>query len=134
MLRRLCDPHDQPGRDHHRLEQRCDLAICYALKCTLERNGHTVTTFESSHAAWDALRDNKYDVLITDIVFPPGQAHGVALSQHARARNSRIKVIFMTGFADLMNEVGGPDDVAFIKPFDLEKLVLMVNSQFTLEN
>src|SRR3954447_1026345 len=79
-----------------------DLQSLYATQRTLEQAGYEVTPYSSSALAWDAIRDGpSFDLLLTDIRFPSGETHGVALARHLRSRWRDIPVIFMTGYPEV---------------------------------
>jgi DNA-binding NtrC family response regulator len=57
--------------------------------------GCQVATFADPIAAWDALATAQLtEVLVTQIVFPPGKSNGVALARMARAKRKEIQVAF----------------------------------------
>jgi CheY-like chemotaxis protein len=48
----------------------------------------------------------KVDLLLTDIAMPEGMPHGVSLALMARRYVQDVKVIFLTGHADLLEAAG----------------------------
>lgn len=105
-----------------------DKANCYAIVRALQSAGHEVIGFESSIAAWDAVKGS-LDILVTDVIFPPEQPHGLALAMHARSFRSTLRVVFITAFADHANYLTSSGEVTFVKPFDVATLVSIVNAE-----
>jgi CheY-like chemotaxis protein len=100
-----------------------DLAYLYVAKRVLERLGHSVTSYESSFRAWDAITAGaSFDLLLVDLRFPPGQPNGVALALYARIQNSGLPVVFMTAHEELLDKVEadlGPVLLKSIPPMEL---------------
>jgi DNA-binding NtrC family response regulator len=105
-----------------------DPATGYLLSRTLQHHGHDVSLFESSIEAWQAARTS-YDVLITDILFPQGQPHGVALSRHARSLNPGLFVVFITAHGDYADSLNRDDEIALVKPVDVKRLLDAIASR-----
>jgi CheY-like chemotaxis protein len=98
-----------------------DKSLAYSLAKQLEVAGYTVRSVTSSMAALDVLdSDVKIDLVLADIVMPPGQPNGLALGRMARMKRLDIKVAYMTGYE--LDHVSLPDAV-FRKPLDFEHLV-----------
>jgi CheY-like chemotaxis protein len=96
-------------------------SLAYSLVKQLEMAGYTVRSVISSMAALDVLdSDPSIDLVLADIVMPPGQPNGLALGRMARMKRQGIKIAYMTGY-DLDN-VSLPDAV-FRKPLHFEHLV-----------
>ena len=73
--------------------------------------GYDVATFTDTLAATDALdkAERIVEVLITRVLFPKGQPHGVALALMARMKRPGVKVLFVArpdtrGFTDGVGE------------------------------
>ena len=85
-----------------------DEGLALALSASLRGAGHQVTTALDGFAALKALdSDTLIDLLLTDIVMPPGQPHGLALARLAQQKRRNLAVILMTGFPDLRQQVDG---------------------------
>ena len=67
----------------------------------------------------------RLDLLITDLVFPPGRANGVALSRHVASHHRGTPVIFITGHPDAATFVDEGEQV-LMKPFEMDQLVKTV--------
>ncbi len=69
----------------------------------LEELGYRVVEAENPAAALHFIEgDQRIDVLFTDIVMPGGMT-GVDLAQEARRCRPTLKVVFTSGFADILN-------------------------------
>ena len=92
-----------------------DIELASALSESLTLAGHQVTT---ALDGWSALRtldiDMQIDLLLTDLVMPAGQPHGLALARMARHKRPGLAVIFMTGHAEFVDEAAG--DKILMKP------------------
>jgi hypothetical protein len=72
-----------------------DIEFITALESKLREAGHDVAVFQDSISGFDALRSpQRVEVLVTRVLFRPGQPHGIALAAAARIRRSSLKVIF----------------------------------------
>ncbi|MEL6298638.1 MAG: response regulator [Pseudomonadota bacterium] len=90
----------------------------------LTRAGHVVTAFEDGQAAFDRLKTEPYDLLLTDIVMP--EMDGIELARRASDLDPALKIMFITGFAavTLKSDPSALDDARVLsKPFHLKDLV-----------
>jgi nitrogen-specific signal transduction histidine kinase len=87
----------------------------------LTRNGYRVITAPNGLAALDVVKQNtaKIDLLLTDVVMPHLQ--GPELAKQVAALHPEIKVLYMSGYAQLMLGDGGI----------LEEGVILVEKPFT---
>lgn len=90
----------------------------------LEQAGYAVAAFDNGQAAFDRLREEPFELLLTDIVMP--EMDGIELARRATALDPDIRVMFITGFAAVAlncdNET--PRDAKILsKPFHLRDLV-----------
>lgn len=105
-----------------------DEAVVVSLTCdALESEGYIVHPFTQPQSALDFLHDHPVDLIITDIRMP--QLSGIELIARARAVQSDLVVIFMTGYATLGSakdaiKHGAADYI--MKPFELHELRLAV--------
>ena len=61
----------------------------------LRSDGHEVRAFTDPMSALGALDEAKrVDVLITRVIFPPGQPNGVAIARTARLKRPGVKILF----------------------------------------
>ena len=72
-----------------------------AASAILQEAGHGVVEAESGMAAWDALlqADGEFDLIIADVLMP-GMS-GPELASKAQSRWPALRVLFMTGYADV---------------------------------
>lgn len=66
----------------------------------LTSDGHQVTTVSSGEFALPLLKNNPYDLVITDKSMPEISGEHLAMAIHAL--NPTLPVILMSGFGDLM--------------------------------
>jgi PAS domain S-box-containing protein len=92
----------------------------------LQDVGYAVDVVDSGRHALDALaRSASYKLLVSDIVMPGGM-NGIELARRARARDPRLKVLLMTGFATDVLDGADPLSAGFdviLKPFTQGDLV-----------
>jgi two-component system, cell cycle response regulator CpdR len=94
----------------------------------LEHAGHSVVAFDNGRSAFDRLREEPFELLLTDIVMP--EMDGIELARRATALDPDIRVMFITGFAAvaLNSETDTPKDAKILsKPFHLRELVSEVD-------
>ncbi|WP_292051612.1 MULTISPECIES: cell cycle two-component system response regulator CpdR [unclassified Brevundimonas] len=93
------------------------------LKRALERTGHDVVDCENGDEAIDALQDQSFDLLLTDIVMPG--ADGIEVARNATARYPEMKIMFISGFAAvaLTAAQASPQAKVLAKPVHLRDLV-----------
>ncbi len=71
----------------------------YSVSKTLQRVGYVVTEAENGEEALDAVREQEYDVILSDIRMPG--IDGVELLRRIKEESPDAIVILMTGFASL---------------------------------
>jgi len=89
-----------------------------------QREGFKVLEANSGKAAFEIVKSQKVDLIITDIQMPGG--NGVELLEKVRERNDETPIIlFLTGFANLSVEVAFQKgaEAVFAKPFDQKVLL-----------
>ena len=98
----------------------------------LQKTGYGVTAVENGIAALELLKDETFDLLLTDIVMP--ELDGIELAQRASVLHPLMRVMFITGFAAVTLQSGAiPADAKVLsKPFHLRDLVLEVDRMFEL--
>ncbi len=90
----------------------------------LQNAGYAVVSFDNGLAAYNRLREEPFELLLTDIVMP--EMDGIELARRATELDPDIKVMFITGFAAVALN---PDNHAprqakiLSKPFHLKDLV-----------
>ena len=94
---------------------------------TLEQEGHRVCGVRDGMAAWERIRKDPFDLVITDIKMP--KLDGVSLLEKIKETWPRTEVIVVTGFGSIDSAVisikkGAYDYIT--KPFNLDEIVLKV--------
>ena len=98
-------------------------ALRQALAYALALQGHAVKTSADVGRAQELLREEIFDIIVTDILLPDG--NGVELVKDARQVQPEIRVIYISGFAGgVHNELGldCPHTVFLAKPFHPSRL------------
>ena len=104
------------------------------LSRALEKVGYSVTAVDRGTAALPILEQERFDLLLTDIVMP--EMDGIELVQKASALDPQMRVMFITGFAAVALKAGkaNPDARVLSKPFHLRDLVAEVDRLFQTED
>ena len=90
----------------------------------LQNAGYDVTSYDNGLSAYNRLREEPFELLLTDIVMP--EMDGIELARRATELDPEIKVMFITGFAAVaLNSANvAPKDARILsKPFHLRDLV-----------
>jgi DNA-binding response OmpR family regulator len=97
------------------------------LKETLEAGGYAVVAARDGQEGIRSLRDNRIDLVITDLTIP--LISGIGLISHLKEQSPQTPIIIMTGWSDdpvkLQKEAKA--DTVLMKPFELEELDLSVS-------
>ena len=94
----------------------------------LENAGYDVASFDNGLSAYNRLREEPFELLLTDIVMP--EMDGIELARKATELDPESKVMFITGFAAvaLNPDSQAPRDAKVLsKPFHLRDLVSEVD-------
>tara|TARA_R110000850_G_scaffold26320_1_gene75395 strand:+ start:3520 stop:3897 length:378 start_codon:yes stop_codon:yes gene_type:complete len=116
MIRILLAEDEQAMREH--------------LTRALEKANYEVVAVDRGTAAVPLLDEQKFDLLLTDIVMP--ELDGIELAQHCAAVCPETQVMFITGFSGVTLRAGEsvPKAKILSKPFHLRDLVLEVDRLF----
>jgi len=90
----------------------------------LQNAGFNVASFDNGLAAYKRLREEPFELLLTDIVMP--EMDGIELARRATELDPDIKVMFITGFAAVAlnpDNNAPPQAKILSKPFHLKDLV-----------
>jgi CheY-like chemotaxis protein len=91
----------------------------------LREAGFVTAAVDSGHAALVALAgDDGVDLLIIDIAMPG--MNGIETVRRAREQRPDLKVLYITGFADVGGDGSAEDDLRLNKPFRLAELIAAV--------
>ena len=102
--------------------------VCDMAKYTFEREGYDVTVFTDSTKALAALKQEPFDVLITDLKMK--EIDGFQLHEFVRQNRPDTKVIILTAFGTLETAEEAFHKQAFdyfTKPVRIKDLVASVN-------
>ena len=96
----------------------------------LENAGFEVASYDNGLSAYNRLREEPFELLLTDIVMP--EMDGIELARRATELDPDIKVMFITGFAAVTLKANreAPQAKVLSKPFHLRDLVLEVERIF----
>ncbi len=101
--------------------------MCESLSALLEGEGYQVESFQNSLEAAESIKQNKVDLVITDIKMP-GQ-NGLELLKTVKSVDSDIPVILLTGYASLDTAMEAISYGAYdylMKPVEFTQLDLAV--------
>ncbi|MEC7399102.1 MAG: response regulator, partial [Pseudomonadota bacterium] len=103
-----------------------DDAMRTYLERALEKAGYAVDSVDRGTAALPLLEEQRYDLLLSDIVMP--EMDGIELAQRCNEISADTKVMFITGFAAVTLKANRDQPQARVlsKPFHLKDLVLEV--------
>jgi DNA-binding NtrC family response regulator len=102
-------------------------ALRTVLSTELSSEGYEVSAAADGNEAIDLVKDNNYDLVLLDIKMP--NVDGFEVLKFVKGTKPDIKVIMLTGFADLKNAIeskrlGAEDFVS--KPYDLVDLLTTI--------
>lgn len=107
--------------------------ICELVSELLRSDGHTVDTAGSGGHALEKCQRVNYDLVITDLAMPG--MNGGQLAGVLRQLNPAKPIIMLTGFADLVGDIGVSANIdrVLAKPASLEELRRAIFEVFTRE-
>ncbi len=99
------------------------------LELVLKRNGYSVHTAENGNRALDLVRQNVYDLMISDVKMP--DINGIDLLQRVKEISPETQVIMITAFATVDTarrawKLGAEDLLIKDAGFDVEELTILV--------
>lgn len=83
------------------------------------------------HTALDLFRDNRYQLVVLDIMLPG--IDGLEVCRQLRARSSRVPILMLTSRTDEQDRVAGLEtgaDDYITKPFSFPELMARIKAQF----
>ncbi len=97
----------------------------------LERASHTVIIASNGEEATEVLRNEKPDIMVTDIIMP--KKSGITLISEVKNRHPNLEIIAIsgggrldpTGYLDLSETLGA--SVSFEKPIDNTALLMAID-------
>jgi two-component system, cell cycle response regulator CpdR len=90
----------------------------------LQTAGYYVVSYDNGLSAYERLREEPFELLLTDIVMP--EMDGIELARRAAELDPDMKIMFITGFAAvaLNPDSAAPKQAKVLsKPFHLRELV-----------
>lgn len=95
----------------------------------LNHNGYETTSCLNANDAYDALYENMFDLIVSDIMMPG--VDGFEFARNVRELNENIPILFMTARDDIASKQRGfrigADDY-MVKPIDLDELFLRIGA------
>lgn len=95
----------------------------------LNQSGYEATGCLNANDAYDALYENMFDLIVSDIMMPG--TDGFEFAKNVRELNSDIPILFMTARDDIASKQCGfrigVDDY-MVKPIDLDELFLRIGA------
>ncbi len=97
------------------------------LKPALTKDGYNVEVFDNPVEAVNRFDEKEFDVVVTDLRM--GQLNGIQILEHVRAKSTKTRVIFITGYATVEKtreaQVKGAFDF-IAKPFKINDLRMLI--------
>lgn len=106
-----------------------DRALNRSVCSYLNNNGYEVIGCLNADDAYDAMYDNMFDLIISDIMMPG--VDGFEFAKSVRTLNENIPILFMTARDDLASKQRGFNvgiDDYMVKPIDLDELFLRIGA------
>lgn len=97
--------------------------------CFLNDCGYEAIGCLNANDAYDALYDNLFDLIISDIMMP--DVDGFEFAKNVRNTDSNIPILFMTARDDISSKQRGFQigiDDYMVKPIDLDELFLRIGA------
>ena len=95
----------------------------------LNKSGYEATGCLSADEAYDAMYENVFDLIVSDIMMP--RIDGFEFARTVRSLNEEIPILFMTARDDIASKQRGfrvgVDDY-MVKPIDLDELFLRIGA------
>ena len=95
----------------------------------LNHSGYEATGCLNANDAYDALFENVFDLIVSDIMMP--EIDGFEFARNVRETNDNIPILFMTARDDIASKQRGfkigVDDY-MVKPIDLDELFLRIGA------
>ncbi len=111
----------------HLLYVEDDLSLSFVTRDNLELQGYQITCFDNGLKAMEAVRSQRFDLCILDVMLP--DADGFAVAKEIRKYDQEVPILFLS--AKSLKEdrlhgltIGGDDYLT--KPFSIEELILKI--------
>ena len=105
-----------------------EISLAHNLKLNLELEGFSVNTVGDGASAIKAFGEEKFDMVILDIMIP--NIDGITVCENIRLKDNHTPILFLSAKNTVEDRViglkkGGDDYL--VKPFNLEELILRVD-------
>ncbi len=104
-----------------------DDALSFIVKDNLEQNNYIVDLAEDGEIALQLFNNNKFDLIILDVMLP--KIDGFQVAQTIRKKDEQVPIIFLTARSMTEDKITaltlGADDY-IPKPFSMEELLLKI--------
>ena len=107
----------------HILIAEDEMAVRMFVSRALEHRGHSTVGVEDGGAAVDAMSEDQFDLLLTDIVMPV--MDGIALALKVSSDHPDVPILMMTGYAHERQRAHNLESLihdVISKPFSLDEL------------
>ena len=97
--------------------------VLLSVRKALKKDGYEIDTVDSANNALTKMGENKYDVIITDLMMPGKD--GMELLESCKERSPEVRVIMITGYATMATAMKAIRQGAFdfiAKPFTKAEL------------
>lgn len=104
-------------------------ALCRSVCTFLGQNGYEAIGALSANEAYDAMYENVFDLIVSDVMMPG--VDGFELAAEVRSTNATVPILFMTALDDLASKQRGYRigiDDYMVKPIDLGELLLRISA------
>ncbi|MAQ75724.1 MAG: sigma-54-dependent Fis family transcriptional regulator [Aquimarina sp.] len=112
-----------------------DVAFCTMLKTFLQKKGYEVLTAFSGSEATNRIKDNDFDVVLTDVRLP--DCDGISLLSEIFSKKKDTAVIIMTGYAEINMAVNAIKQGAFdyvSKPFNPDTILETIEKSIAAQS
>lgn len=113
----------------HILVAEDDINIRVGLADTLESEGYSVTTAEDGQKALDSFEQNRFDLILLDIMMPGKSGYDVC--RQIRTKDEDVPVIMLTAKGEEIDKVVGLQlgaDDYITKPFGIHELLARISA------
>ena len=105
------------------------------LELNLAEDGYTVHTAANAEAGLSTLRQEKIDLIVTDLKLPG--MNGLEFLQAVKRTNATIPIVLMTAFGTVETAVeamkAGASDYV-LKPFSMEEMKLIIRKELDVRS
>jgi DNA-binding response OmpR family regulator len=109
-----------------------ELSLAEAIAESLAAHGFRPVVTHSSEAAWEALWEQPFDLILLDVMLPNGDDEGFRFAESVREAGFRQPILFLTARETLPDRVRGLEhgDDYLAKPFALPELIARLKALY----